>query len=119
MEPVFTQTLQVNVDELDDNSHVNNVVYVQWMQDIAVQHSEVNGCTRELYRKLGTSWLARSHKIDYVQPAVAGDTVLATTWLSSSRKVSCIRKYNFTRAGNDQLLAGHGPDPIKTGFRGW
>ena len=44
-DPIFSYELSIPEDAVDENGHVNNVNYVQWMQDIAVQHSEACGGT--------------------------------------------------------------------------
>jgi len=41
----------------DENGHVSNVAYIQWMQDVATMHSDAQGCTRELYQRLDSSWI--------------------------------------------------------------
>ncbi len=105
MTDVLTEEFHVSDSELDENGHVNNVVYVHWMQEIAIKHAEINGCTNDVYERLGVSWFAKSHHIDYVSSAFSGDMVVAQTWLADSRKVSCRRMYRFTRQSDEQVLA--------------
>ena len=90
---------------IDANDHVNNVVFVQWMQDLAMEHSEANGATRELYQELDVTWFARSHQIEYVGQANVDDTILGQTWLASAEKASCLRKYRFCRSSDGGELA--------------
>ena len=42
--PTYSKTITIPNEVIDENGHVNNVVYVQWMQDIAVEHySSIGG----------------------------------------------------------------------------
>ncbi|MHC4518840.1 MAG: acyl-CoA thioesterase [Planctomycetota bacterium] len=104
MPPIFRHRFTVGPDAIDENGHVNNVVYVQWMQDVAVRHSNAAGCTR-LTRKIGAMWVARSHQIEYLSPAFAGDEIEAQTWVANFRKIRSLRRYRFVRTGDQRLLA--------------
>ena len=44
MDPIYRLEIIVPAEVVDRNQHVNNVAYVQWMQDAAVQHSAATGC---------------------------------------------------------------------------
>ncbi|MEM9159137.1 MAG: acyl-CoA thioesterase [Verrucomicrobiota bacterium] len=89
---------------LDQNGHVNNVVYVQWMQDVAILHYDSIGGS-EIDQSEDATWFARSHKIDYLKPALEGDHVEALTWVASFHRVQCLRMYQFTRKSDGALLA--------------
>ena len=43
LEPIYTYEFTVPDEAVDENGHVNNVMYVQWMQDAAVRHYEAMG----------------------------------------------------------------------------
>lgn len=105
MAVLYQKTLVVPDSAIDANGHVNNVMYVQWMQDIAIEHSNANGCDAAAYREVNASWIARSHHIEYHRPALAGDTIILNTWVTSPRKISCVRKYQFVRAEDSSALA--------------
>ncbi len=82
---------------LDVNGHVNNIVYMNWMQDIAIEHANMAGFGDELNGKASCNWVAKNHYIEYRQSAFAHDVILATTWIAATRKVGCQRKYTFHR----------------------
>ena len=103
--PIFRHDLTVPNNAIDDNGHVNNVVYVQWMQDVATLHSNAVGLTRKAYEKNGSAWIVRSHHVDYRSPAFEGDEIEAITWISDFKKVTSRRKYKFVRKGDQKLLA--------------
>ena len=101
---VFKYELVITDEVIDGNGHVNNVAYVQWMQDAAVAHSRA--CIgSSTVRSMGSTWVARSHHIEYLSPAFAGDRVEVRTWLAGFRRVRCLRRYEFRRTPEDQLLA--------------
>jgi acyl-CoA thioester hydrolase len=104
MDPIYQCEIKVTEDVLDRNRHVNNVAYVQWMQDAAVRHAEASGCTR-LTLAAGATWVARHHHIEYLIPAFAGDTLAVLTWVSNMRRVRSLRKYKFVKASDRAVVA--------------
>jgi acyl-CoA thioester hydrolase len=87
---------------IDENGHVNNVVYVQWMQDIAVEHyASIGGI--EAQNKSAT-WVIREHRIEYFLPAFAGEEIEIRTWVENIRRVRSLRKYEFVRKSDGKLL---------------
>ena|ERR1017187_6527002 len=106
MQPVYRFEIKVPAEVVDENRHANNVAYVQWMQDAAIQHSAAAGCTA-MTRALGATWVVRTHRIEYLSPAFAGDAVTILTWIANFRKVRSLRRYKLIRAANGTVLA-HG-----------
>ena len=104
MLPIYRHAFVVDSEAIDENGHVNNVVYVQWMQDMAVRHSNAVGCT-DMTRRIGAMWVARSHRIEYLSPAFAGDEIEAQTWVADFRKIRSRRRYRFVRVADQQILA--------------
>lgn len=104
MEPVYRLEIVVPAELVDRNQHVNNVAYVQWMQDAALQHSSSTGCTR-MTEAIGATWVARMHRIEYLSPAFAGDALTVLTWVADFRKVRSLRRYKFIRAADQKVIA--------------
>jgi acyl-CoA thioester hydrolase len=104
MEPVHHFNLTVPAAVMDENRHANNVAYVQWMQEAATQHSATCGATR-LAQSLGATWVIRTHQIEYLSPAFAGDAITVETWVANFRKVRSLRRYKFIRAADQTVLA--------------
>jgi len=102
--PVYRIDIKVPAQLVDGNGHVNNVAYVRWMQDAAVDHSNATGCT-EASSALGATWVVRAHRIEYLRPAFAGDIIIVLTWVANFRKVHSLRKYKFIRQADSVLLA--------------
>ena len=103
-ERVFQWEFEISADALDQNGHVNNVRYVQWMQDVAIRHSDTAGCSMAT-QAIGATWVARSHQIEYLRPAFAGERIVVRTWVTNFRKVRSLRRYRFLRAPDLAVLA--------------
>ncbi len=101
---IYRHEFVIPESALDQNGHVNNVVYVQWMQDVAILHSEATGGTRAMY-STGAIWVVRSHNIEYLSPAFAGEQVTALTWVVDFRRARSLRRYRFIRKNDNVLLA--------------
>jgi acyl-CoA thioester hydrolase len=102
-DPIFRYRFKVPDDSVDQNGHVNNVHYVQWMQDIAVRHYESIGGVPPT-QEIGATWVVRSHHVEYLAPAFAGDEIEARTWVVNLRRVRSLRRYEFTRLTDGILL---------------
>lgn len=76
MDCVYQFELTVPDAVVDVNRHINNVAYVQWMQEAAIRHSDASGCTR-MTRAAGAMWVARTHRIEDPAPGLLG-----TSWPS-------------------------------------
>jgi acyl-CoA thioester hydrolase len=100
---IFRQELTVSDDAIDAFGHVNNQRYIAWMQEVATAHSATNGWPMERYLEIGVAWVVRSHFIEYLRPAFAGDALEIDTWAASLALREVVRKYRFRRAG--QVLA--------------
>lgn len=100
---IFRHEFTVPPSAIDGNGHVNNVAFVQWMQDVAIRHFESVGGA-ELMRQAGATWVARSHHVEYLAPAFAGEALVARTWIADFGRVRSSRRYEFRRAQDDKLL---------------
>lgn len=116
MPAIFEYHLTVPHEAIDGQGHVNNLEYVRWMQQAAVAHSSAQGWTSERYRQLGAGWVVRSHKIEYLQAAFAGDQIVVYTWVSDLRKVRSLRKYKMVRTGDGVTVATAETDWAFFGF---
>ena len=105
MPAIFDYHWTVQEREIDGLVHVNNVEYIRWMQDAAVAHSAAQGWPSKRYYELGAGWVARSHKIEYLSPALPGDEVIVRTWVSSFDKIRSLRKFRILRKTDESALA--------------
>ncbi len=102
-ESIYRYEIRVPSEAVDGNGHVNNVVFVQWMQDAALRHFESLGGTAPTLAAQA-SWVVHSHKIEYLNPAFAGEILEVRTWVSDVRRVRSTRHYEFVRKPDDLLL---------------
>ena len=100
---VYSYEFTIPENALDMNGHVNNVVYVQWMQDVAILHANATGGTRAMHAAGGT-WVVHSHKVEYLSPAFADEEIVALTWVVNFRRVRSIRRHKFFRKSDNKLL---------------
>ena len=99
---MFSKSIVVASSVIDENGHVNNVAYVQWMQEIATEHYAALGGP-EAQKGVGT-WFVREHRLEYLLPAVAGDEIEMRTWVEDIRQVRSLRKYEFVRKRDGRIL---------------
>ena len=104
MPRIFVRNFLVPADAIDGMGHVNNLEYVRWMQDVAIEHSAARGWPIERYQRTRTAWVVRKHTIEYVRPAFTGDAVSLFTWVAGYRQSSSQRRYLFWRASDQQPL---------------
>ena len=105
MPRIYVRDFTVPEAAMDVNRHVNHLEYLRWMQDIAIEHSAARGWPRERYQATRTAWVVRSHSIEYLRPAFAGDALSLVTWVADLRPRSSLRKYLVWRPVDRQILA--------------
>ncbi|MBD2205081.1 acyl-CoA thioesterase [Calothrix sp. FACHB-1219] len=101
---IFKTLLRVRHYEMDALGHVNNAVYQNYLEQAAIEHSENLGLTFDVYRESGGVFVMRRVEIDYLRPAVAGDTLEVTTWLREIRGTRAFRKYEIRKQDQADLL---------------
>jgi acyl-CoA thioester hydrolase len=80
---MFEMAVTAAPEHIDELGHVNNAVWVQWIQQVAVAHwrSAADPAHEAAYY-----WVVVRHEIDYLRPAVVGDRILARTWVGDAPK---------------------------------
>ena len=104
MPQTFAYEIEVGPSAIDANGHVNNVEFVRWMQEAAVAHADQAGCTAAT-SAAGATWVVRSHHIEYLRPAFAGERIRVNTWVADFRRAFSLRKYEFVRPADGVVLA--------------
>jgi acyl-CoA thioester hydrolase len=100
--PRFERDVPVIPEDFDELGHVNNVVYLRWIQDIATAHWRA-AATPEQQEQL--AWVAHRHEIDYKTPALPGDAIIASTWVGAAEAVRFERFVEILRAKDRKVLA--------------
>lgn len=99
----FTMDFKVTPEMIDKNHHMNNVWVVQWIQDIAIAHSDAAGSTA-LMEKLGCGWMVHTQYVEYKAQGFLGDEIRATTWVAGYSRLASSRKTKFVRLSDGKLL---------------
>ena len=102
---VFKMRRRVEWRDLDPENHVNNAVYLTYLEDCGFQVAADYGWDVERMRAAGFAILARRHRIQYRQPAVMGDELEIATWVSEMKRASAVRHYTITRVADQTLTA--------------
>ena len=102
---IFSKHFAVPGRAIDVQGHVSNLAYVEWMQDVAIEHSAAVGWPMRRYLDLGAGWVVRSHFIEYLRPAFADEALSAHTWLPRFDQRSTPRRYLFVRASDRAVVA--------------
>lgn len=98
----FELTLPVEAADIDELGHVNNTVYVRWVQEIAVAHWRASAPADA---QANLVWVVARHEIDYKHPALLGDRILARTWVGPASRLAFERNTEMRRATDLRLLA--------------
>lgn len=98
----FSLQIQVQESDIDELGHVNNVVYLRWVQDVAAAHwaHAAPGDIKERY-----AWVVLRHEIDYLRPAFRSDRITGYTWVGEHQGARFDRFVSLYRTGTDELLA--------------
>ena len=98
----FKKSITVTDGDLDDLKHVNNIRYLEWVQEISRAHWEVLSLPQWKGRYL---WVVRSHQITYHQPALLGQTVQLTTYVPEARGPISRRKVDMVLENSGSKIA--------------
>ena len=80
----FILSLRVLPEHLDDYQHTNNVIYLQWLEQVAWAHSAAIGFDMAAYQRMGCGFVVRRHELDYLLPTHVGDELQLATWISAN-----------------------------------
>jgi acyl-CoA thioester hydrolase len=98
----FELPIAVDAADIDQLGHVNNVTYLRWVQDAAVAHWNAAAPSADRAKLV---WVVVRHEIDYKLPALAGDSLLARTWVGAATRVTFERFTEILRARDGVLLS--------------
>lgn len=100
----FRLPIEVLQSDIDELNHVNNIVYLKWMIQAAVGHSQALGLDFEEFKKFGGLFVVRRHEIDYLKPAFLGDQLMMYTWSEPMEKSRALRVYHLVREKDQKTL---------------
>lgn len=97
----FELPVPVIPEDFDELGHVNNVVYLRWVQEVATAHWRAAATPAQ---QAQLAWVAHRHEIDYKAPALPGDAIVASTWVGTAEAVRFERFVEILRAKDRKLL---------------
>jgi acyl-CoA thioester hydrolase len=100
----YTARFSVRQYELDVLGHVNNAVYLNWVEQVAIDHVEALGFGRAWTLEHGGAWVVREHHITYRRPVEYGDVVLVTTLPQAIAGVRGVRRTEIHREADGELM---------------
>ena len=98
----FEISVAVMPADIDEQNHVNNTVYLRWVQEVATAHwqgiasSEAQG---------EIAWVVLRHEIDYKAPACIDDEIVLRTWVGKATRLTFERFTEILRRSDGQLLS--------------
>ena len=98
----FEMTVPVLPGDIDEQNHVNNIVYLRWVQDIAIAHWRAIA-NRQAQDTIG--WVVLRHEIDYKMPSTLGDEIVLRTWVGKATRLTFERFTEIRRKSDGQLLS--------------
>ncbi|OPX54174.1 acyl-CoA thioester hydrolase [Oceanospirillum multiglobuliferum] len=100
----FLWPLQVQPSHIDHYGHVNNSVYLQWLQDCAWAHLQSLGLQLSDYQRLNRALVVYRHELDYLAPAYQDEQLVMATWLEQHDKLSVYRRFQLQRCHDGKTL---------------
>jgi acyl-CoA thioester hydrolase len=97
--------VEVGADDVDALRHVNNLVYVRWVLEVATAHSAAVGWDFAAYLRAGGVFVVRRQEVDYLRPAFLGDRVRVETWVDGFSRVTSLRRTRIVGAGGELARA--------------
>lgn len=95
-------TLPVEAADIDGLGHVNNIVYLRWVQEAAIAHWQAKASAES---QAAVAWVAVRHEIDYKAAAFLGDEILIRTWVGTASGLTFERHTEMLRASDGKLLS--------------
>lgn len=95
-------SIPVQPSDIDGLGHVNNVVYVRWVQDVAVAHWRAAATPEQ---QANIAWVVVRHEIDYKHATKLADEIVARTWVGAATAHTFERHTEILRARDGRLLA--------------
>lgn len=90
----YERKYTVTSNEIDEYNHVNNVVYVQWMQEVSNDHWLL---LIENIPKPNFVWFVIRHEVDYKKQGALGDEIRVKTWVGKTEGIKSVRHFEMHR----------------------
>lgn len=98
----FTQEKEVLSEHLDEFNHVNNIRYLEWVQEISKKHWNILTRNKKYEFQI---WIVRSHNIVYKKRAKLGNELLLETYVKECKNYTSERIVNVLQKKNLEVIA--------------
>lgn len=98
---VYSEVFDVVPNDLDELNHVNNIRYVEWIQEISKKHWN-KVATEEMRTTM--IWVVRNHNISYYKSALLGNTIQINTFIENNKGPISTRIVEIMNKNNGELL---------------
>ncbi len=98
---VYEVPIEVRPEDIDELGHVNNVVYLRWVQEAAVAHWQARAAPED---RAALFWVVSRHELDYKRPAYLDTEVVARTWVGAATARQFERHTELVRASDGKVL---------------
>ena len=98
----FEIARRVEPGDIDELGHVNNIVYLRWVQEAAIAHWRALATPEQ---QAALVWVVVRHEIDYLRPAMPGDGLKLRTWVGTAVGRAFERHTEILRAADARVLA--------------
>jgi acyl-CoA thioester hydrolase len=99
----FEIEVRIRPEDVDGMGHVNNIVYVRWVQEVALAHWFAHAPAEA---RAAMTWVVLRHEIDYLHAARPGDAVRARTWIGQAQAIRYERFTEIVRGDGTVLARG-------------
>lgn len=101
----FIIDITVTADDIDELSHVNNAVYVKWLEQCAWQHSGYLGLNLAVYQQLDRAMVVLRHEIDYLAAAYCDEQLQLATWIvETDKRLKLTRHFQLIRTKDQTTI---------------
>lgn len=95
---VLRTCVRVRFGECDPYGHLNNAVYLGYLEQAAFDHASLSGWpVKRLLDEVGAVFVARRHEMEFLQPAFEGDLLEISTWPEGMSMARTKRHYHVRR----------------------
>lgn len=99
---IFEYPITILQSDIDEQGHVNNIVYLKWVQEAAISHWTSVADAKMLANNL---WVVSRHEIDYLKSAYIDSKLIAKTWVTNPQGAKSERYVTIMDAETETIYA--------------
>ena len=99
---IFEYPITILQNDIDEQGHVNNIVYLKWVQEVAIAHW-TSVATKEMQKN--NLWVVSKHEIDYLKSAYIDSNLIAKTWVTEAQGAKSERHVTIMDAKTETIYA--------------